>query len=241
MFAQRTAGSRPIRGCRTAARAGPGRPTTAPTVGPAGRALEHVVGLGPELVLDRVGASARTAASASGSASTRWRTASAACHSSSLESSNGHERRRAGGRCAGRRARRCWRTGSPAPRRRAAAHRRRSASGSSAIMDAAVTLATADVHADADAAEVVRRPGAAAAWTGPRRAGSAPGPGAVVAQVGGGGGRREPAGRSRGEKAAAGRQADIGVARCPRRGRGSGRSRRRARGRARRASTRCRA
>ena len=47
----------------------------------------------------------------------------------------------------------------------------------------------------------------------PRRPRGPPGTGAVVAQVGGGGACREPAGRSRVKKAAAGRQADLGLER----------------------------
>ena len=92
----------------------------------------------------------------------------------------------------GRRARRCWRTGCPPPRRRGAVPHRPGAAGARRSWTPAVTLA-ADVHADADAAAVrahrSRRDVDRACG-----AGSAPGTRPVVAQVGGGGGGRQPAG-----------------------------------------------
>ena len=73
----------------------------------------------------------------------------------------------------------------------------------------------AHVHAHTDPAEVLAH-ARRRRLDGPIGAGRPPGAGAVVAQVGGGGGRGEPAGRGRREETAAGRQADIRVGACPR-------------------------
>ena len=84
---------------------------------------------------------------------------------------------------------------------------------SSAIMDAAVTLNPADVHADADAAAVGADAAPAARWTGPSRPGAPHGPvpwSRRWAAVAAGG---HPAGIGRGEETPARRQAHVGVRR----------------------------
>ena len=84
--------------------------------------------------------------------------------------------------------------------------------GSSAIIEAAVTLRPRTcMHTLTPLKSSPTRAGGGVDRA--VGAGRAPRAGAVVAQVGGGGGRGEPAGRGRREETAAGRQADIGVAR----------------------------
>ena len=226
--------------------AGPQAPASArapqdpPTSAQRSGSLEHVVGLGPQLVLDRLRALSRMPRQRVGvgldhaGAGHRRRATAPRWRARRARTAAGRRR------CAGRRARRCWRTGCPAPRRRAAALRRRCPAGSSAIMEAAVTLSPRTcMQTLTPLPSAPTRAGGA--WTGPPVPGAPHGPvpwsrrwAAVAAAV-------SPPESARGEETAAGRQADIGVGACPRRGRGTGRSRPPVRGRPRRASSRCRA
>ena len=238
MLPQRTAATDAIRGCRRAAHAGPGCPTTAPAAAQRAGSLEHVVGLGPQLVLDRlehlshrgqrVGVGLDPLAHGVGGVPQLL--------ARELE---GDERRRPGRPCGGRRARRCWRTGCPEPRRRAAEPHRRDAARQFGDHGRGGDAHAADVHADADAAEVLAHPAPAARGPGRRCPGAPQGPvpwSRRWAAVAAGG---EPAGCGLGEKTAARRQADVGVP-VSSLGRGSGRSRRPGPGRPRPASTRSR-
>ena len=175
---------------------------------PAAGLLEHVVRLGPQFVLDGL---ERLAHRRQRSRFALDQPAdSVGCVPQVLARELQRDpRRRAGGRAGEGRD---VDAGTWAPRRHVGAQRR-------AVPDAERELGdhggrghaeAAHVHADADTAEVLADPRRRQVDRAAPSRGT-PGAGPVVAQVGCGGGRREPAGRSRLEEAAAGRQADVGV------------------------------